>query len=446
METNDLKAIISKFPQRPGIYFFKNKVGKIIYIGKALSLKDRLSDYLNHNADVKTKTIVQEAATVAYQELGAEFYALLLEAKLIKQYQPKYNISLKDDKSFIYVFISTSETLPKIWIVHRPQIVTQHVAIYNNIKGIYFGPFPSANILRNLLKNIRRIFPFCQQKNNRRPCFYSQLRLCQPCPGYIVRQEATWQKQLTQQYQQNIKRIIKLFNGQNELLKKELKLEMNKAIKKLYFEQAGLLKNQLRFLENLTTYTQADELIKTAETITTEFQKEADDLQTVLKDFFPTLNKIEKIEAYDISNFQGSFAVGSQIVFVNGLPEKSLYKRYKIRTVQGISDVAMLVEILRRRLKHREWPFPDLILIDGGAAQLHAGLKIQAQLKTNIPMIGLAKRLEQVVVKTKDKFIVIKVSSQALNLLKRVRDEAHRFALSYHRWRFKLLTEGSRIR
>lgn len=441
MDLNQLKSQITDIPQRPGIYIFKNSQDQAIYVGKALSLKDRLQNYLDKNKDAKTLALVNEAAGVSHQELGSDFYAILQEARLIKEFQPKYNISLKDDKSFIYVFISTYEDLPKIFVIRRPKITVTDKAIYKNLKGEYFGPFPSANTLRRLLKTIRRIFPYCQQTRNTKPCFYSQLGLCRPCPGYIIRQDSKVYKELKRSYRLNIFRIIKLFNGKTHSLRSDMEKEMKKYIKDLDFESAQATKEQLQFLGNLSTYAAADEMLKDANQIKQNMRVQVDSLRSSLKPYFLSPLSISKIEAYDISNFQGDSAVGSQIVFIAGLPEKSLYKRYKIKTVRGINDAAMMSEVLSRRFKHREWPYPDLILVDGGKAQVAAGLKILTAHNLHIPMIGLAKRFEKVLVRKAKIFVEAKISPAALILLKRIRDEAHRFALSYHRQRFKLLTE-----
>jgi len=443
MDLNQLKSQIIDIPQRPGIYIFKNAQDQVIYVGKALSLKDRLQDYLDKNKDAKTNAMVNEAVSVSCTELGSDFYAILHEARLIKEFQPKYNVSLKDDKSFIYVFISIKEDLPKISVIRRPKISVKDKAIYKNLKGEYFGPFPSANTLRRLLKTIRRVFPYCQQTKNTKPCFYSQLGLCRPCPGYIIRQEPGVYQELKHNYRLNIFRIIKLFNGNSQNLRSDLEKEMKKHIKDLGFESAQATKNQLQFLENLASYTVADEMLKDANQITQNMRAQVDDLASSLKPYFLSPLSISKIEAYDISNFQGDYAVGSQIVFRDGLPEKSLYRRYKIKTVRGINDVAMMNEVLSRRFKHPEWPYPDLILVDGGKAQLAAGLKILTAYNLHIPMIGLAKRFERVLVKQPEIFVEAKITPAALIMLKRIRDEAHRFALAYHRHRFKLLTENA---
>ncbi|MFH1713184.1 MAG: GIY-YIG nuclease family protein [Candidatus Jacksonbacteria bacterium] len=409
------KTITAVFPNSPGVYLMKNAYGQIIYIGKASSLKKRVSSYFHKTHNIKTAALVSEIAQIDYKTTDSILEATILEARLIKKYQAKYNIEHKDDKSFLYIVV-TKEKFPRILIKRETELKIKNLKLNKNLKlkhassavrrggGIknYFGPFTSYNVVRSILKSVRRIFPWsnCQPKN--KPCFYYLLKQCPGiCTGEISSQE----------YQKTIRNIILFFQGKKKQIIKNFKKEMKKLSAQQKFEQAAKLRNQLYHLKHI----QDAGLIMRNDSLT---------------------STIGRIEGFDISNISGKFSAGSMAVFKKGLPLKNQYRRFKIKTVKNQNDVKMLQEIIKRRFRHQEWPKPDLILVDGGKAQVSAIIKILKLLNLTVSIVGIAKG------PTRKKTDLIfgpinnKIKqniNQNKNLLIQIRDEAHRFALSYHR-------------
>ncbi|MCK5767194.1 MAG: excinuclease ABC subunit UvrC, partial [Candidatus Atribacteria bacterium] len=396
----DIKSKISKLPSTSGVYFFKNKNGKIIYIGKANSLNSRVSSYFkkSSNLPLKIKKMVKEINDVQYMSTSSEIEAIILERKMIKKNHPYYNTQLKDDKSFPFIRITLELDFPQILFYRK----TKEDNIKN--KSIYFGPFVDSEATRNVIKIIRQIFKIrgCKKKKLRKKdiCLDYQIELCSaPCAGLIDKKE----------YRKMVREVCLFLSGRQKKLLRDLYSEMKNLSIQLDFEKAAKVWDKIKSIEEIfkghkVNFFNNDKkneytLIKIDEKEKMEIEKGKQailDLQEQLN-----LKKTpEVIEAFDISNIQGELSVGSMIVFNNGRPKKENYRRYKIKTVKHADDYAMLQEVIKRRYtrllsEHRK--MPDLILIDGGKGQLSSALKSLdiLDLRGKIAIIGIAKRLEE---------------------------------------------------
>lgn len=422
------KDQINNLPQLPGIYKFSSLDNKLLYVGKARNLKKRIASYFSPDKkDLKTQKLINQIYDIGIISVASEFEALLLEAKLIHENKPKYNVSWKDDKHYIYIKI-TREKFPKVLFARRI-----------DANGDFFGPFPSSTIVREILAFLRTIFPYCTQKETaKRVCFYNHLGLCNPCPAEVSKLPKAHYKKLLTQYQSNIRNIKKILAGKNDSVKKLLISQMNFFSNQQNFEQAAIYRDRLSHLDYLVNrYTPVESYIANPRLLEKIRDKETAELTNLLKNYFPQVAQVHRIECYDVSNISGKLATGSMVTFTDGVPQKNLYRRFRIKfnpSADGPDDFAMLAEVLRRRLGHPEWFLPDLVVIDGGKPQLLAATKVFRDSRINVPVIGLAKRFEELVLPKDNSYIKIKLGtySNALNLVKRLRDEAHRFAHNYH--------------
>ena len=400
-DLNKLKQKIANIPDTAGVYLMKDKDGRIIYVGKAKSLKKRLTSYLARDLSGKTMMLMSNVYDIEYQLTPTESLALLLEASLIHKHKPKYNISLRDDKSFPMVKI-TNEEFPAICLTRKREPDGAH----------YFGPYTSAGLLREALKIIRRYFPYrsCKQLP-RAACIYYRIGLSPgPCIGKINKRE----------YARTIKNISLILEGRADALIKKLFREMKLKAKLKKFEQAAQLRDQINALSSLGTAH-----------VGLASQEESEGLKALLG--LPRLPA--RIVAVDISNIKGQDATGSMVSFYRGQPDKNNYRRFRIKTVEGIDDYKMLGEVVRRRYSRiiqERLPLPDLVLIDGGKAHLLTAKRELEKLGLNLPLVSIAKEEENIYTKGKAMPVKFKWDTPALNLIRRVRDEAHRFAISYH--------------
>jgi excinuclease ABC subunit C len=533
---------IKGLPARPGVYLFKDAGGDIIYVGKAASLKHRVGSYFGTGQKLapKIRRMVGKIADLEYFVTASEQEALILELNLIKRHHPRYNVRLKDDKTFPYLKIDLAEDWPRVHITRRLE----------EDGGRYFGPFASAKSIRQTLRLLKGIFPFrsCSKPitgSDARPCLEYHIGNClAPCIGAVSRQE----------YAEVIRQVVLFLEGKQERVVKKLKTQMERAAEKMDFEKAARLRDQIQAVEQVIegqriaarvrgeqdviafegdrdqAYVQVF-FIRGGKLIGREsfllrgtsdeapgqimagfikqfyasaphipplllLQHPAEDA-TVLQDWLSgkrgsrviiqsprrgskkelvgivaenarqgleqlkikqlaspralsaALEEIQReldlprlparIEGYDISDIQGAAAVGSLVVFEQGRPKPAHYRRFRIKTVSGVDDYAMLSEVLKRRFKHGDqasdsWAvMPDLVLIDGGKGQLSAALAAMREVGADsIPAAGLAKENEEIFVPGRSKPIVLPRSSPGLQLLQRLRDEAHRFALGYH--------------
>ncbi len=457
---------LSKLPPKPGVYIFRNQQGSALYIGKAINLKNRVGSYLKKGLDLgpKTTLMVSKIKQIEHIVVESEIEALLLESDLIKRLKPKYNVQLKDDKAYKYVLISKtknqrSKTSSKLKTARPEDFAKVLTTRKPNNGDVCFGPFPEGKIVNQVLRTLRRVFPFrdCSEakfkryQNLSRPCLYGDLKLCPaPCVGRISPKD----------YQKIILQLKRFLSGKSKLVVRELEKEMEIYSKAKEFEKAALVRDRIRNYEYVRqSFRPAAEYLEHPDLLEDRRRKELAELRKVVG-----IGKLERIEAFDISNISGQDATGSMVVFIGGESSKKDYRRFRIKKVSGISDVDMVQEVLRRRfaktqsakLKNqkalRSLPtegqvqsskpksgedksfakIPDLILIDGGKAQVAAVNEVLKEDGLDIPVLGLAKRFEEII--TSDlEMIRIPKGSPALHLLQRLRDEAHRFALSYHR-------------
>lgn len=429
----EIKKTLASLSHEPGVYLYKNDEGTVIYVGKARDLSRRVKQYFTRRAgmDEKTKRLVADIRSIQTIATTSEFDALLLEAKLIREFMPKYNVISRDDKSPLYVVITLSETLPRLFLVRKGEIGTYS----RNKQNAVYGPFQSGFAVRGLLRQLRSIVPYCTQKQRTgKPCFYTHLGLCQPCPSAIVSFSGAEQKEKTALYRKNMLRLKALFDGKVRWLADEYEKEMRRFAELQQFELASAVKQRLLLLNSLSQH-RYDPQVFIEQGAADIYEEELAELHTYLCKFYPNLKPLTRIECFDISNLYGQQAVGSMVVLLSGRPESHEYRKFRIKTVRGISDVSMMDEVLSRRLKHREWPYPQFILIDGGKPQVAAARDVLRRSQLSIPMAGLAKREEEIVIPDGNDFVTLRLplSGRAIKVLMRIRDEAHRFAITYHR-------------
>lgn len=405
-------------PQSPGVYIYKNPKGKIIYVGKAINLKRRVYQYFQRDDALgpKTSTLVSQIADIEVRPLESELQALIVESSLIKKYRPKYNSLLKDDRSYTYICI-TKDKYPLIISTHYSQIPP---------RADVFGPFPDSRAVKSLLKSLRRAFPYYSKPHHPvKRCLYCHLRLC-PGPSPNVKT-----------YRSNITRIKQILQGNYKGLQRQLKKKIQQNSQEENYEKALIFRNQLQAVEYVTAgWHNLAPYLKSAELPEDQTSSALDELTILLKAFYPRISPIKKIEAFDISNLGSKYFVGSMVVFDNNQIDNSQYRKFKIYTKATADDQFMIKETVWRRLKHPEWSYPDIILVDGGKPQVTAAHQALALQSTkNIPIIGLAKRNETIVVKTIDGWQEARLPafSSSLRLLQRLRDEAHRFANRYRK-------------
>jgi len=399
-------------PDSPGVYFFLGKNKKVLYIGKATSLRDRTRSYFAGDLqEVRSPLIanmVAQAAAIDWRATDSVLEALLLEASLIKTYKPKANTDLKDDKSFNYVAI-TKEDFPRVLVVRERELkgsTLKSPELRSNLK--IFGPFPHGAQLKEAMKLIRKIFPYRDtcKLGQKRPCFNAQIGLCPGvCSGAIAKQK----------YRRNIRHIVLLFEGKKKQLLKVLNKAMRVAAAAEEFEQAKELQRQLYALQHI----QDVSLIKE------EYR------QTNIR---TSVSLVLRIEAYDVAHLRGSAAVGVMTVVEGGAAEKSQYRKFKIKSAKAGDDPGALKEILSRRLGHDEWPLPRLIVVDGSTAQINAAQNILAEYGMAIPVVGVVKDEKHRPRTISGDRELIKDKERAILL---ANAEAHRFAIGFHRQKLR---------
>lgn len=399
------KTLHKNLPDSPGVYLMKGTRGKVLYVGKAGNLRRRVSSYFMKAHDSKIERLLGEIKKINYQKTDTAIEALILESQLIKKYEPPYNAREKDDKSFLYVEV-TKEKFPRVLLVRGKQL---KAGLSRGARRAEWGPFTSATSIREALRIIRKIFPFHVHPPEKvgkfnRACFEYEIGLCPgTCVGLINRTD----------YLKNIRNIKLLLQGKKRLLLKKLESEMKAASRQLEFEKAEKLRRQIFALRH----------IRDVALLSEENPQ------------FPGIKSqriegpaLSRVEGYDISNISGTSAVGSMVVFQNGKPNTDEYRKFKISTITSSNDVGMIKEVLRRRFKN-PWPYPSLILIDGGRGQVNAAKGVLNEFGLDLPVAGIAKGPSR----KKNDFFGYKLTKREKEILVKVRDEAHRFALSYHR-------------
>ena len=401
-----LKEKLKTLPAKPGVYFHKNSVGEIIYVGKAAVLKNRVRSYFQKTEkDPKTAALVAEINDTEWIVVDTEIDALFLESEMIKRYMPKWNILLRDGKTVSYVRIPMQEEVPYVEITRNPL----------DDDATYIGPFYGKSAIERALRVLRRIFPFYIKPYNGKKNLDTDLNLT---PGIEI------EKSTKAEYKKNLEKLIACLEGNRKEISKIIEKEMEEAAKAGNYELAAKYRNELSGLKELER--------KIVFSDKEFLDISSDHALSQLKRLLNLEEPPRRIEGYDISHQSGTNAVGGMVVFINGASDRSKYRKFKIK-IDKNNDFENMREVLSRRLNHPEWDFPDLILIDGGKPQLEAVKDILDP--TGIPYFGLAKQFETIIVPTPSgdyKEIRISHNTHIIKLVQRIRDEAHRFAITYH--------------
>ena len=423
-----VKDKLQQIPRVPGVYFYKDENAKVIYVGKAINLRNRVRSYFQKSRqhDAKTDMLVADIADIEWITVDSEIEALFLESEMIKRYMPKYNIDLRDDKNYQYVRIDSRADHPTVRIVRRPM----------DDGADYFGPYVGG--VRPALKFLRRIFPFDYRVPNdkKRATLDYHLKLS---PGL----EAG--KTSLSDYRRTLRNLKMYLKGERTQLEKILKADMERASKTKDFERAARLRDQLRAMKNLKK-----QIIFSDKEL---FDISKDQALNGLAEMLQLKGMPRRIEGYDISHMSGTNTAASMVVFTDGVSDKGQYRKFKM-LIPGNDDFAHMNEVIARRFSAKNieaWSKPDLLLIDGGKGQLGAAMKAMDERGIKIPAIGLAKRFEEIIVpkkyfdqpvvqsdqrsvlEHKDHWVVaLGETSHITKLLQRIRDESHRFAVSYH--------------
>ncbi len=433
-----LREKIAHFPKTPGVYLMKDRDGHVLYVGKARDLRARVSSYFQDSADLfasRGPEIAHMAALVEdidFLDCETEVDALLTENRLIKDIQPQFNERLKDDKTFPYLEITTGDDFPGVFVTRKPRLKGSKL----------FGPFLSASGVRDAVNALQRVFKFrtCEldiregdeKRRFFRPCLLHAINQCTaPCAALISRAA----------YREDIQRLIKLLNSKRSVLLRQMTQEMNEAAGRKDYEQAAVLRDRIKAIQSLALSGDVDEDVQ-PEVFFVDPSEGLRKLQKLLGLAEPP----RIIEGIDIATLHGEESVGSLVCFIDGRPFKGGYRRFRIRSVEGVDDYAMIREVIARRYKYAaisEELFPDVILIDGGLGQLHAALEAFDHMQRAVEaeggaaarpamVISLAKREEVVFVQARSRPLKLARNNEALRLLQQVRDEAHRFGQHYH--------------
>jgi excinuclease ABC subunit C len=407
MKKEFLKTL--NMPAAPGVYFFQ-KGKEILYIGKATSLKERVKSYFSSDLiDTRgelTVDMVARSDNLKWQVADSVLEALIQEALLIKKHQPYYNIREKDDKSWNHVCITRPArnathsvagggNLPIIIVERARNINFSEKRVGERKYSACYGPFTSGRDLSEALKLIRRIFPYLDEKSKAGYEFYKQVHLV---PDVSTREKIA-------EYKKNIKNIKLFFEGKKKKILRNLEREMKAHAKSLRFERAGEVKGQIFALKHINDVA----LLKSDN----------------IRDHYSF-----RIEAYDIAHMSGKSMVGVMTVVDSGRPAKSEYRMFRIRTQKNSNDTGALTEVLRRRLNHREWPYPNLVVVDGGVAQLNAANELLRKQQVQIPVVSVLKDERHKPLK------ILGDSDSALNYKREIllsNNESHRFAITYHK-------------
>jgi excinuclease ABC subunit C len=415
---------VREFPTTPGVYLMKDELGRVIYVGKAVNLRSRAGSYFTEAAaqDRRTADLVPEISDIDFLSTDSEVDALLLEARLIKDIQPKFNTELKDDKTFPYLQITTHEDFPRVEFTRTP--MSKGAKLY--------GPFTSAKKLRGTITVLQKIFRFrnctldIEEDDEKwrwfRPCLLASINQCTaPCNLRISRED----------YRRDIRRLRLFLDGKKDRLFKELRSEMLDASREHKFERAARIRDEIKALEDLNLRGNLEEDAQ-PEVFYIDPKKGVEGLRRTFKLSAPP----RRIEGVDIAHLQGGETVASLVQFIDGLPFKHGYKRYRIRSVEGVDDYASIHEVIARRfrrLSQEGESFPDILLIDGGKGQLNAAMDAFRMLEIDPPFtLSLAKQEEEVFLPGESDPRRLSRHSFGLRLLQYVRDEAHRFAQHYH--------------
>jgi len=423
-----IRKQVKSLPNGPGLYFMKGSGDRVLYIGKAKNLRSRVASYFQQGADLaasrgpKIAEMLEKVETVDFIETSNEVEAVLTEARLIKDIRPPYNSDLVDDKTFPYLEITTREDFPGVYITRKPRASGSRL----------FGPFAGAKDLRAVLVVLQKIFKFrtCTlnirqgdpKRRFFRPCLLYSIRQCTaPCAARIEKPE----------YKRIIIDLIGFLRSKRSTVLRQLRKQMAEASQALEYEKAAMFRDRIRLIEALDRRGTPDENVQPE-----VFAGDPTEALVQLRELLQSSEPVRIIEGIDVANIAGSEAVGSLVKFIDGRPFRSGYRRFRIKTVEGIDDYAMIAEVVKRRYKYAmrgEELWPDLVLIDGGLGHLRAAEKaLKAMKAPPVKVASIAKRQEEIYLQGQSEPLRLSANSPARKLLQYVRDEAHRFAQHYH--------------
>ena len=425
----ELKAKIANLPLSPGVYLFKNRAGQIIYIGKAVKLRRRVRQYFaKKQLNPKTRALVAEIADLDFITTESELDALFLEAELVKRHQPNYNILLRDDKSSVYIKITNYKPVPDITLVRLP----------NDDQALYFGPYFNAYLIRQALRFLRKIFPYFSKTYD--------IKLGSRLDQQIGLEPDVSSSAGREKYAQDLRQIIRFLKGDRLKIMAEIERKMLDCARRQDFEMAAFYRNQVFQLRALRQKVKIEQFFASDDRHDISLEQ--------LTQAFGLKNPPERIEGFDVSHLGGTNVVASQVVFIGGVPSRAHYRHYKMKFNQN-NDYANMGEVIRRRFAPKnlaKFGHPDLVLIDGGKGQLQVALAELTKLnQTTVPVLALAEKFEEIVIakhgsnlnlspeyerylsENSADFWVLRLGKNqpVLQLLQRVRNEAHRFAISY---------------
>lgn len=433
-----IRKLGATFPKTPGVYLMKDAEGRVLYVGKAKDLRSRVGSYFVPSADLLNTRgpdiarMVENVCHLEFLECESEVDAILKEARLIKDIQPPHNVELRDDKTFPYLEITTSDDFPAVYVTRTPRIKGSKL----------YGPFASPAAIRDAVNALQKVFKFrtCELEITEgddsrkffRPCLLHAINQCTaPCAALINQED----------YARDIDRLKKLLASKRSVLIRQMQKEMEAASKELRFEEAARVRDRLKAIQSLELSGNVDEDVQ-PEVFYIDPRKGLAKLADLLGLEAPP----RAMECIDIAHLQGEATVGSLVCFIDGKPFKPGYRRFRINTVEGVDDYAAIREVISRRYRHAaegEELFPDVILIDGGLGQLHAGMEVFREMNVRPAMvISLAKREEELYIQARTAPVRLSRNNEALRILQQMRDEAHRFAQAYHhKLREKNLTD-----
>jgi len=427
----NIRAHIATFPKAPGVYLMKDAEGRVLYVGKAKDLRSRVSSYFQPGADLLNTRgpdicrMVYKVADIDVIECDTEVDALIKESRLIKDIQPPHNAMLKDDKTFPYIEITTGDDFPGVFITRTPRLKGSKL----------YGPFLSATGIRDAINALQKVFKYrtCEleildgDETRRffRPCLLHAINQCTaPCAAMISKED----------YKKDITRLKKFLASKRSVVLRQMEKEMQQAADDLRYEEAAKLRDRIKAIQSLSLSGDVREDVQPE-----VFYVDPREGLEKLADLLGLESPPRSMECVDIAHLQGEETVGGLICFIDGKPFKSGYRRFQIKGVEGVDDYASIREVIRRRYRYAadgEELFPDVILIDGGLGQLHAGMEVFDEMDMKPPMvISLAKREEEVYIQARTAPVRLPRNNPALRILQQMRDEAHRFAQHYHHMR-----------
>lgn len=410
---------LKDLPSTNGVYvFYSHNVP--VYIGKSVNIKARVKSHIeNAKKDQKEKAIIESSDEIKYHITDSEFSALLLESQMIQKYKPKYNVRWRDDKSYLYIKITVKDKYPKIFITRRE----------NSKNSIYFGPFSGMYVVEDIIKEIRKIFPFCTQKKiTKQACFYAKIKQCDPCPNIIDKTEdKNTRDLLSKEYKKNIKQVRGVLEGKVDTVINELNKKINKLSLEKNYEKAIIYRNKLFRLEGVLMRKHFD---ANSPDLYNNSEKRLNELKNLLSKYLE-IDNLQRIECFDMSTLAFENSTASMVVFTDGLSNKKEYRRFKIKNEKANSDFEMFKEVINRRFRQK-WEHPQLLVVDGGKPQVRVVSKVLEELNIKIPLIGIAKRPDRLIIGSDMLSVRPPRNNTGFQLVSALRDEAHRFAKKYH--------------